>query len=190
MLNRSLIQLLAIAGMISAFTSLLPAGESWELLESGRRHFYRGVADEGEVRKALEIFRRLAETDTALTGRALTYVGASKALLGKHARWPHRKYQHVIEGLDLMREGVEESPEDMEALFIYASTCYYLPFFFNVRNEVDEMFDRIIDLSHREHQAYPDSLVQNALSFIRENGDPGPTQVRRIEQVEAGLHRP
>lgn len=164
------------------------AAESGELLQQGRKLFYTGVEQEADVRKAIDIFREIVESDSAMKGKALTYIGASTALLGKHARWPQKKFEYVTEGIRLMERGIARSPEDLESLFIYASTCHYLPFFFRKGDDARAAFERIVDLSLRNHDAYPDSLMRNAMEFIETNGNPGDDELERIYQVKARLN--
>jgi len=175
---------LLIAGVL---LPSLVAGENGDLLDHGRQLFYAGVESEEEVREAIGVFREIAETDSSLRGKALTYIGASTALLGKHAGWPQKKYGYVIEGLNLMEKGIAISPKDLEAQFIYASTCYYLPFFFGKRKAAEQAFDRIVDLAYDQHQDYPDSLVINAMDFVRKHGDPNQDRLLRIRRIERRL---
>ena len=174
--------------VILFFGSPGAAAESGDLLQQGRKLFYTGVEQEADVRKAIDMFREIAESDSAMKGKALTYIGASTALLGKHARWPQKKFEYVTEGIRLMERGIARSPEDLESLFIYASTCHYLPFFFRKGDDARAAFERIVDLSLRNHEAYPDSLMRNAMEFIETNRNPGDDELERIQQVKARLN--
>jgi hypothetical protein len=144
-------------------------GEPDELLRTARNLFYASVEDESSLNKALTAFRRLAKFGGKWKAKATTYIGALYALQGKHAFWPHKKLEYVNKGLDVMDRGLKMNPLDIESLFVHASTCYYLPFFFDRADEAENNFQRIVDLLPSKSAEYDSTLVVNAAAFILEN---------------------
>lgn len=135
-------------------------------LEKGRQLFYQAVDDKEAVKSAMNVFQELAERYPALQGRARTYIGALTALEGRHSFWVHTKYNKVKKGLQIMDEGISRSPDDIEALFIHGSTCYFLPFLFNRDQDAQRSFKKIMQLLPAHINEYPADLMANVISFL------------------------
>jgi hypothetical protein len=139
------------------------------LLLHARTLFYRSVENESSLPNAIAAFKRLEQYGGKWKATGLTYRGALEALKGKHAFWPHKKLEYVNKGLPLMDRGLAMQPDNIELLFVHASTCYYLPFFFGRGDEAERHFRKIISLLPTMADNYSPELVENAISFIREN---------------------
>ncbi|MBN1997382.1 hypothetical protein JW935_07515 [candidate division KSB1 bacterium] len=137
-------------------------------LVKGRDLFYKSIEDKRYLMQGLLIFESL-KNNPDFEGRAVTYIGALTALKGKHAFWPMHKYQYTQKGLAIMDEGIEKSPDDIEALFIHGMTCFYLPFFFHRSQDAQEKFKKIITLLPDHVHNYDPELVKNVIQFIKEN---------------------
>ncbi len=146
-----------------------PAETGGSLLEEGRQLFYKSVDKESYIDQAIAVFEQLQQDQD--NGLALTYIGALTALRGKHAFLPQNKLKWTNKGLDIMDKGIETSPENIEALFIHSSTCYYLPFFFHRADQAQENFKKILQLMPDHRQDYDPEMIQNVLKFIQENGE-------------------
>lgn len=146
-------------------------GNNSELIAEARTLFYASVEDENQIRPAIKLFRKIEKKDSSLAGRSLTYIGALTALRGKHAFLPHNKLKWVKRGLALMDEGIQKSPEDIEALFIHGSTCFHLPFFFERGDDAQEKLKRIVALLPSEKENYDAQLLKNTIEFIEKNAE-------------------
>lgn len=144
----------------------LASDNSSTLWEQGRKLFYAAVEDKEQIRPALDIFHKIMHDNPQLEGRALTYIGALEALKGKHAFLPHNKYHHTIQGLFIMDQGLAKNPQDIESLFIHASTCYFLPFFFNRHEDAKRHFKAILELLPETYESYDAEMVHNVINFI------------------------
>jgi hypothetical protein len=91
-----------------------------------RQLFYLSVEHRDTIDKAIQLFKEIGENKT-YEGVALTYTGALTALKGKFAFLPITKYRRVLKGLHMMDQGIEISPDNLEARFIRGMTCYYQP---------------------------------------------------------------
>ncbi len=182
---------LSLSFLVVFCTALLygnePAAETNDLLRQARLLFYRSVEDEAYISKAEAAFRRLMAQDSRLEGRATTYLGALMAIKGKHAFWPHDKWDLANAGIQLMDKGIALAPTDVEALFIHGSTCYYLPFFFRRADDARQKFHRIVQLLPGQQQHYDTALLHNVIEFIETNGDLDETERAQLRDLQQKL---
>ena len=140
--------------------------ETWE---DGRNQFYAAIEDKKQIEPAIKLFEKIKQLAPKYTGRAQVYIGALVALRGKHAFLPHTKLKWARRGLAIMDTGLKKNPNDIEALFIHGTTCYYLPFFFRRRDDAQRDFKKIIQLMPQQIHAYDPKVIKNVIVFLREN---------------------
>lgn len=155
------------------------------LLRKGREAFYAAVERRSQVDTALAIFEELSQDDPAYHGLTTTYIGALYTLKGKHAFLPQRKFEYVRDGLQIMQQGLEQTPENLEALFIYGMTCHYLPFFFGRGDDARQAFNRILGLLESEYQRYDKEMVLNVVRFFKTEISLTDQETRIVQDVEA-----
>jgi tetratricopeptide (TPR) repeat protein len=143
--------------------------EAERLVDSGRDLFYASVEDAAKLDSAFQIFEQLKDEYPGYSGRATTYIGALTALKGRHAFWVYSKYRLVKEGLEIMDQGVQQAPDDIEALFIYGSTCHFMPFLFGKNEDAQNAFKKILQLLPGQWHAYDRELVMNVIDFLLEH---------------------
>ena len=153
-------------------------------LEKGRSLFYQSVQEEAKLDSAMALYRDLAESSDSLHGRSLVYIGALTSLKGKHAFLPQKKVKFVNNGIKIMKEGITVSPTDVEALFVYGSTLYYLPFFFGKKEDAQKTFDLILDYLPEQIHAYDYEMLQNVLAFLEENAALTEDQAELVESLQ------
>jgi len=140
-----------------------------EIVDIGRNLFYASVEDKSKLDSAFNNFERLHKDYPSYQGRATTYIGALTALKGRHSFWIYTKYKLVKDGLNIMDKGIEQSPNDMEALFVYGSTCYFMPFMFGRKDEAQMAFKRIVSILPEAMHDYDQELVGNVIDFLLEH---------------------
>ena len=140
-----------------------------EMLEVARKQFYAAIEDEKRIEPTIALFKRIGQVEPKYTGRTRVYIGALIALRGKHAFFPHTKFKWAQRGLSLMDRGLQESPNDIEALFIHGTTCYYLPFFFRRGDDAQRDFREIIKLMPQHMDTYDPKLIRNVVAFLLEH---------------------
>ena len=140
-----------------------------EMLKRARSQFYAAVEDEKQIAPTIRLFERIEQIEPRYAGRVHVYIGALVALKGKHAFFPHTKLKWVKHGLVLMDNGLQKDPNDLEALFIHGSTCYYLPFFFRRGDDAQRDFRKIIKLMPLAIDAYDQKLIKHVIIFLLEN---------------------
>lgn len=140
-----------------------------EILKSARDQFYAAIEDKKQIAPTMKMFERIAALEPKYAGRAHVYIGALVALRGKHAFFPHTKLKWARRGLARMDRGLKENSDDIEALFIHGTTCYYLPFFFRRGDDAQRNFKKILKLMPQQRHAYDSTLIKNVAAFLLEN---------------------
>lgn len=186
MLSRSFTFFFLLAACTVATTALHTEAPADGLLRQARTLFYRSIDNEELIPRTEMILHELRQLD-GYEGRAVTYLGALTALKGKHAFWPHDKWQLANEGIAQMDRGVALSPDDIEALFIHGSTCYYLPFFFNRADDAQRKFRRILRLLPGRLHAYDPALMRNVTDFLAQNADFDAQQREQLSSLQRQL---
>lgn len=162
--------------------------EAERLLDKGRNLFYASVEDKSKLDSAFLIFDKYQNLYPEFQGRATTYIGVLTALRGRHAFWIYTKYNLVKKGLKIMDQGIEQSPDDIEALFVYGSTCFFMPFLFGRKDEAQNAFVRIIELLPQNIQHYDPILMGNVIDFLIEHTDLTDHQNIQLNQIRSGLN--
>lgn len=140
-----------------------------EMLEVARKQFYAAIEDEKRIEPAIALLKRIGQVEPKYTGRTQVYIGSLIALRGKHAFLPHTKLKWARRGLAIMDSGLQKSPNDIEALFIHGTTCYYLPFFFRRGDDAQRDFREIIKLMPQHMDTYDPKLMTQVVAFLLEN---------------------
>ena len=169
-LNRYIYICLIITSTFSLWIDGAAAKKSvTEMLEVARKQFYAAIEDEKQIEPTIALFKRISQEELKYSGRTQVYIGSLIALRGKHAFFPHTKLKWARRGLAIMDAGLQESPNDIEALFIHGTTCYYLPFFFRRGDDAQRDFRKIIKLIPDQADTYAPKLITNVVVFLLEN---------------------
>ncbi len=180
--------ILIIASLKNSDAQITYNAEAERLLDKGRNLFYASVEDKSKLDSAFMIFEKYQRQYPEFQGRATTYIGVLTALRGRHAFWIYTKYNLVKEGLKIMDQGIEQSPDDIEALFVYGSTCFFMPFLFGRKDEAQNAFVKIIELLPQNIHQYDPILMGNVIDFLIEHTDLTEQQITQLTQIKAGLN--
>lgn len=150
--------------------SLSASFETNDTWEQARQLYYQGLKEEDSLSKAMELFEQLSGQSNE-PGVAETYLGSLTALKAQYTPWPHKKLKYANEGLDIMDSGLQKNPDNLEALFIHGTTSYYLPFFFNRRDDANRSFKRILELLPERLDEQDPEMARNILNFIVEKAE-------------------
>ncbi|MBX3045024.1 MAG: hypothetical protein KIT33_09260 [Candidatus Kapabacteria bacterium] len=138
-------------------------------MNSARLLFYGAVEDEDKLEQAIKEFEQIIASNPKMEGVATTYIGSLIMLKGKHAFWPHKKVAFVNEGLEVMDKGLKIDPNNIESLFIYGSTCYYLPSFLGKSKLAKEKLRKLVEIIDDDNIVlYDNKIMTNALTFVLE----------------------
>ena len=164
-----------------------------EMLRNARKQFYAAIEDKKLVEPTIKLFGRIEQLAPKYAGRTQVYIGALIALKGKHAFFPHTKLKWAKQGLAMMDNGLKKSPNDIEALFIHGTTCYYLPFFFRRGDDAQRDFRKIIKLMPQHIDTYDPKLITNVVAFLLENAkltDEEKTYLKVVSRQYGFLRKP
>ena len=160
---------IAVLFFLVCMSSLAAKKPVEETLKIARKQFYAAIEDKKQIESTIEMFQRIAQLEPKYAGRTQVYIGALVALKGKHAFFPHTKLKWAKRGLKIMDSGLDKNPNDIEALFIHGTTCYYLPFFFGRSDDAQQDFKKIVKLIPQQMHAYDPKLMKNVVLFLLEN---------------------
>lgn len=132
-------------------------------LSLGRVYFYLAVENKEILKKGESFFQELLKEKKA---ESSAYLAALEAIRAKNALWPMDKWTIANSALTKMDLVVDAYPENIEVRFIRASTCFYLPFFFNRKDQVKSDFSKLVKLLPSSHNLYPENLIRNICDFM------------------------
>jgi len=159
-----------------------------EALSRARSLFYESVEDRQAVEPAMALFRKIGAQGTQ-EGLAMTYIGALTALQGKYALFPMTKYRRAKKGIALMNRGVAMDPDQIESRFVRGMTCYYLPFFFHMKETALLDFQVLIRLLETEYGDYDAGIVGHIIDFLLNNVPLSEEEMRIIQYVQDQIGR-
>lgn len=153
-------------------------------IKDARLLFYQAVEDEDKLQLAIDKFELLKNKSKLHRGVSETYIGSLTMLKGKYAFWPMKKLSYVEEGLEIMDAGIALDPSNIESLFIYGSTCYYLPFFLGKADLAEEKLRKIITLLNDKTAAkYDKEILKNALTFLKDELELSAGETKKIDAI-------
>ena len=151
-----------------------------------RELYYAAVEDRVAIAAAMEEIEALRDAGLARSGsrRAAVldaYVGALTTLRAKHGRWPPDRLRHLNDGLHLLDEAVADAPDVAEIRYLRLMSCYYLPGILGRGSTVREDFAALKRLLPDAAGEFPPELYRVIVSFVVENGEPGPEERAMLE---------
>jgi len=155
-----------LAATVLNFAAPIYAAETDSLLTKARLQYYASLKDKSKLEPAIALFKKIGELEARLQGRAQTYIGSLTAVKAKYAFWPHQKWKWAKSGLRVMDAGLAQSPNDIEALFIHGTTCYYLPKFFGRSDEAQRSLREIVRLLPEQVHDYDPQMLGHAIKFL------------------------
>lgn len=155
---------------------------SFPLLESARENFYKATEEEEAVDKAISQFQQIKKIEPDLNGLAEVYIGSLTALKATYTYWPNKKMEWAKKGIAIMDEGLAKDPNNIESLFIYGTTCYYLPFFFEKGKDAENSLLKILDLLEAGRTIPEKELLKNAIQFIIDNIEPKGEKLKQAKK--------
>lgn len=138
-------------------------------MSDARILYYKSIKEEDYLEKAYSAFESIKKSNPSMKGVATTYMGSLIMLKGKYAFWPNKKLEYVEDGIKVMDEGLASDPENLESLFIYGSSCHYLPFFLGKKSLAKTKLKKFLQvLPNSDISRYDRTILKNAINFILE----------------------
>lgn len=154
-----------------------------DLLEAARKDYYKSTKEEKYIEKSIKKFEKL-KTNQNYKGVADTYIGSLIMLKGKYAFWPNQKLKYVEDGIKKMDEGLNADPDNIESLFIYGSTCYYLPFFLGKKQLAIDKLKKLVRVINIDSiNNYDNKILKNALKFILEKIEISNSEKNKLNKI-------
>lgn len=155
-----------------------------ERLEKARKFYYEATQNSKKADLAIKYFIELKRIDAGLSSLADTYIGSLTAVKARDEFFPWKKFELANDGIEIMEKAIKSDPNNIEALFIYGSTCYYLPFFFGKSNDAETQLKRIIHLlNDKSLNQYSQDLLKNVLTFIKDNIKLSPAEIKKADDL-------
>jgi len=107
--------------------------------------------------------------------------GALEVIRAKHSRWPPNKLRYLREGLSVLNRLVEETPGDAPIRYLRLMSTYYLPFFLDQDDAVQEDLEALCALLPESGAQFSNPVYAAALRFVLERGSPDPETRARME---------
>lgn len=149
---------------------VLSAADNSSVFVKARNLYYSAIKNEDDLEPAIKLFTEIKSNHKASKGLTETYIGSLVMLKGKYAFWPQQKLKYVEEGIKKMDMGYNLDKKNIESLFIYGSSCYYLPFFLGKGDLAEEKLREIIPLlSESKIKEYEPEVIKGAMEFLLKN---------------------
>jgi hypothetical protein len=173
--------------LILNFAAPLGAAPTDSLLTQARLLYYASLQDKSKLDSAIAMFEKIGEREARFQGRAETYIGSLTAVRAKYAFWPHQKWKWAKSGLRRMDAGLAQSPDDIEALFIHGTTCYYLPKFFGRAGAAQRSLREIMRLLPEQAHDYDPKMLGNVIKFLMEKLNLTENEREHLTMINAKL---
>jgi glycosyltransferase involved in cell wall biosynthesis len=156
--------------------------------EKAKLLYYNAVDEEENIDQAIKLLEEIMKEKPSMKGVGKTYIGSLTAMKAAHTFWPHNKLDYANEGIDIMAEGVKLDPDNIESLFVQASTLYNLPFFFGKSDEAEANFKKIISLlNDNSMRNYDQDILRKAIDFILENAELNDSEKKKANNYKQKL---
>lgn len=157
-------------------------------LQKARELYYKATLEEEYLETAVSEFENIKKNaqknnDKKLITLSEVYLGSLIALKGKYTMWPQKKFSFANEGIDLMEKAIEGNKDQLEAMFIYGSTCHYLPFFFGKKEDAKKALKQVVVLLENDYKKLDKFMVNNVLKFITERIELSQQEKKIIDNI-------
>ena len=86
-----------------------------------------------------------------------------------------------------MDAGLRKASNDLEAIFVHSSTCYYLPFFFGRADDAQRGFRKVIKLLPNQYKNYDQNLIINVIRFLLSHIHLTNKELKVLEDIKVSL---
>jgi len=172
--------------IIIIFSSMLNADINSDIRDA-RIYFYKASKEEEYLVKALDSFIEISKQDQKNKARWKVYEGSLTSMKAMYVFWPQSKLEFANTGIDIMEKWIKKADTDIEALFIYGTSCYYMPFFMGQSENADWAFSRLIDVAAKKESFNNKELMNNVLDFFNEELELNSSQINKIKSIKGKL---
>lgn len=152
--------------------------------------YFLSVQEKDWEAPALALADTLSHRDLPEALQIGALAGALEVVRAKHSRWPPNKLEHLRSGLAMLDRLVEEAPQDPVVRYLRLMSCYYLPFFLDEDESVEDDLRVLLSILPDQRQAFSPPVYDAVVRFVLENGAPDPEQRIRLGAALEGLRDP
>jgi hypothetical protein len=120
--------------------------------------------------------------------------GALEVVRAKNSRWPPNKLEHLRKGIGALDGLVAEAPEDPVIRYLRLVSCYYLPFFLDRDESVEEDFGVLAEVLPEKGESFSPQVRLAVVSFVLDKGeieDPHRTRLEdTLRELRSSLGEP
>ena len=146
-------------------TNFLMAGVN---KEKAREEFYKASKSEEYLESALKKFKILVKEDLENTYRWKVYEGSLTSMKAMYVFWPQKKLKFANEGIEMMEKNIKKCSNDLEALFVYGTSCHYMPFFMKQSENAKWAFNQMVKVIKETNPDMNSELMKNVVKFLKE----------------------
>lgn len=153
--------------LLLCFSSLLANEMQTYNIKDARKLYMKATKDEELLDSAITYFKELGKADSCMKPVSITYIGSLTMCRAVFTGWPHKKIDWVNTALPIIDEGVACDTNNIESIFIYGSSCYFLPFLWDRSDGAKERLMTVVDLIGKgEADKHGYEWVYQAIKFI------------------------
>ncbi len=136
-------------------------------IKDARKLYMKATKDEVLLDSAITYFKELGKSDTCLSSVSVTYIGSLTMCRAVFTGWPHKKIEWVNTALPIIDKGISLDTNNIESLFIYGSSCYFLPFLWDRSDGAKDRLMTVVDLIGKgKADKHGYEWVYQAIKFI------------------------
>ncbi len=136
-------------------------------IKDARKLYMKATKDEELLDSAITYFKELGKSDTSLAPVSVTYIGSLTMCRAVFTGWPHKKIDWVNTALPIIDKGLARDTASIESLFIYGSSCYFLPFLWDRSDGAKDRLMIVVDMIGKgEADKHGYEWVYQAIKFI------------------------
>ncbi len=136
-------------------------------IKDARKLYMKATKDEDLLDSAITYFKVLGKSDTNLASVSVTYIGSLTMCRAVFTGWPHKKIEWVNTALPIIDKGISLDSTNIESLFIYGSSCYFLPFLWDRSDGAKDRLMLVVEMIGKgEADKHGFDWVYQAIKFI------------------------
>jgi hypothetical protein len=145
--------------------------------------YFLYVEEKDWEKTALALADSLAERQLPEALHVQALAGALEVVRAKHSRWPPNKLKYLRTGISMLDHLTSQAPEDPVVRYLRAVSGYYLPFFLERNETVEEDFEVLARTLPGRGDVFSPAVYRAVLQFVLEHGDPGDQDREALENA-------
>lgn len=132
--------------------------------------YFLAVEEREWEKPAVSLADSLADLELPEAVQIRALGAALEVVRAKNSRWPPNKLKHLRIGISALNELVEAEPDDPVVRYLRLMSCYYLPFFLDQDELVEEDMNALAILLPEAGNAFSPYVFRGVARFVLDNG--------------------